>query len=123
MKCRICGKEFDKIRYSKPVDDICSSECHTENFWLEKIEYIDELTIINGECYHVGDEKSMSSFRGFCGKNFIIKYIDGINKDKTVFTTNLWYNGVIPEKFRDKLKDNAIFCKNRIDEFAENLMF
>lgn len=123
MKCKICGNEFDKRKYGVPYEDICSSECYKENFWLEKIEYIDELTIINGECYHVGDEKSTSSFRGFCGDKFIIKYINGVNKDKTVFTTNLWYNGVIPEKFRDKLKDNAIFCKSRIDEFAENLTF
>lgn len=121
MKCRICGKEFDKEKYGENYKDICSSECFNDAFWLEKIEYSDELLIINGECYHVGDEKSTSSFRGFCGNNFIIKYIDGINKDKTIFTTNLWYNGVIPEKFRDMLKDNAIFCKSKIDEFAENL--
>ena len=121
MKCRICGNEFDKIKWGGDYKDICSDKCFTNAFWLEKIDYIDELTIINGECYHIGKETA-KGFRGFCGKNFIIKYIDGINKDKTVFTTNLWYNGVIPDEFKDRLKDNAIFCKSRIDEFVEGLL-
>jgi len=121
MKCRICGEEFTKEKYGGDYKDICSSECFKDAFWLEKIEDKDVLTIINGECYHVGDEQSKSSFRGFDGSRFIIKYIDGDKKDKVIVTTNLWYNGVIPDKFRDKLKDNAIFCKSRIDEFAESL--
>jgi len=122
VKCRICDKDFVKEKYGGEYKDICSSECFNDAFWLEKIKDKDIITIIDGESYYIDDEKSNSSFRGFSGQKFIIKYIDGDKKDKVIVTTNLWYNGVIPEKFRDKLKNNAIFCKSRIDEFAESLL-
>lgn len=122
MICKICGISFDEERYSKPYDNICSSKCFDKQFWLEKIKNINDLTIVDGKCYYIDNENSTSSFRGYNSRHFLIKYIDGINKGKVVSTTNLWYNGEIPKEFRDKLKNNAIFCKSRIEEYADKIL-
>lgn len=105
MKCKICGKVFNEKHYMKPYEDICSGECFTKQFWKEIIAEKDKHTIINGECYAIGDEKDKSYFRGYAGRKFKIQ-----KDDNTVIeTTNLWYQGVIPEEFRNELKDNAKF--------------
>ena len=105
MKCKICGKAFDETHYGEPYQDICSSECYSKQFWIEKIEVKDKLTIINGECYFIGDENDTSYFRGHAGRKFKIQKDNG----EIIETTNLWYNGEIPEEFREELKDNAKF--------------
>ena len=109
MICEICGKEFDTSHYGKPYENICSSECFNDKFWLEKIEDKDNLTIVDGNCYwfnkHNPIKNTNTQWNGFAGRQFIIKY----NNGETYITNNLSHNGVIPDKFRDILCDNAEF--------------
>ena len=105
MKCRICGKEFNKIRWLKPYEDICSDKCYSTNFWNEIASDKDNHIFIDGVSYLIAPEDDDSPFRGSAGRNFKIKFDDG----KIVETTNLWCQGEIPEEFRDILKDNAKF--------------
>lgn len=81
--------------------------CFSCNFWQDKIEHADKYIRINGNCYHAGPEspQTPSSMRGFDGRRFIILMDDGTR----IETTNLWYQGVIPEHFQDELPDNAHF--------------
>lgn len=106
MRCVICGKEIEKSSYSNAV--LCSSECFHKHFWLEIIAEKDKHIIVNGECYYDGgnvDLKSPHGFLGFGGRRFWIRFKDG----KTSTTNNLWYNGKIPDEFRDRLPDTAEF--------------
>lgn len=113
MKCEICGKEIEKSMYYGSV--LCSSECHTEKYWLDRVKAIEkdpyEFTIIDGTCYHFDRdnpiEKDRRGFLGYDGRHFKIK----LNDDTTYETNNLWCNGDVPEKYKDKLKDNAVFVK------------
>ena len=57
MKCKICGKEFNKEYYSKPFENVCSSECFKEAYWLEIIKEKD----------HALDPKCVDDFCEFCG--------------------------------------------------------
>ena len=105
MKCRICGKEFNKIRWLKPYEDICSDKCFRMNFWNEIVAEKENHVFIDGKSYSIAPEDDDSPFRGCSGRHFKIKFDDG----KIVETTNLWCQGEIPEEFRDILKDNAKF--------------
>lgn len=114
MICEICGKEFDKRHYSDYSDykNICSSiECFNEKFWQEIVKEKDEHVIIKGKCYYFDKSEPIvdvnkKAFVGFGGRRFEIKMLD---TGKTTTTNNLWYNGEVPEEFRDRLPDNAEF--------------
>src|SRR5687768_2519908 len=61
---------------------------------------------VKGRHYTIEDEdKDLFGMRGFDGAEFTIKFHDG----RVVKTTNLWAQGVIPERFRGRLPDNAEF--------------
>jgi hypothetical protein len=61
----------------------------------------------NGHHYVIEADGSDNLFgmRGFGGEEFTIRFHDG----RVVKTTNLWAQGVIPERFRERLPDNAEF--------------
>lgn len=57
------------------------------------------------------------AFRGFSGRRFWIRFKDG----STLTTNNLWYQGKIPDEFRDELPDTAEFYTPDHIRFANNL--
>ena len=115
MKCIICGKEIQESSYSHKV--ICGDECFYIDFWNDKIEIKDDTQTarIDGKHYHIGNENSRSSFRGFGGSKNVIKFFDG----REVITTNLWHNGTIPESHKELLPDNAEFIIEEIKAVYE----
>lgn len=104
MKCVVCGKEMEKSKY---CGNICSDECFHNDYWGSKVKDKDKdnMVRIKGEHYYIGEEDSKSSFRGFSGMKYKIKFFDG----REVISTNLWYNGEIPDNFKELLPDNAEF--------------
>lgn len=114
MNCIICGKEIEKSSYSHKV--LCSSECFDIDYWNDQVKDKNDPRIvrINGEQYYIENENLKSSFRGFGGRKYKIRLFSGIE----ITTTNLWYNGEIPESHKELLPDNAEFIKDKIiDEF------
>lgn len=105
MICKICGKKFEKIRYASPNDNICGDACYTDNYWLNRVDNKDEYLIIHGNCYYVETERS-GGLMGFDGRRFRIRMLAD---SREIVTTNLWYNGEVPQKYRDMLPDNAEF--------------
>lgn len=105
LECEICGKQIEKSQYYNNV--ICSSECFTKHYWLERVKNKDskKQVIAKGVIYQIDSENDISSFRGFGGTKFVIHFFDG----RKVFTSNLWHNGTVPDEFRDQLPDNAEF--------------
>lgn len=97
MKCKCCGKET-------PSGD----KCFTCEFWedmLKRDQAEDSHLhfVAEGAHYCIGDEDSTSYFRGFDGAKVTITFNDGT----VVKSSNLWYQGEIPENFRDKFPDTA----------------
>ena len=105
MKCIICGKEIKESKYTNDI--LCSHKCFVKNFWNKIISEKDKHVIINGVCYTIGEPipSYHSQFAGFGGRVFYIKYFDG----RIVRTNNLWFNGDIPQEYREVLKDEAKF--------------
>lgn len=106
--CSECGNPIptrdEKLEYSG-VHVTCH-ECH---FWLKKVHFNDQQkarqVIVNGVHHMLGEETGSGPFRGFGGAEFTVCFNDG----RSVVSTNLWHQGVIPEHFRKLLPDNAYF--------------
>lgn len=107
--CKECGKEVT----DKDLHYICAEKlineqlCFDCDYWSEKLQCKDSAKSvrINGEQYWLAEEHTVSPFRGFDGQKFIILF----NNGKQIITTNLWYNGAIPEGFKSRLPNNAQF--------------
>jgi hypothetical protein len=105
--CKCCGGLISKPTVRMKTMMLCFS-C---DFWHNRIEEYKKsdpnLCIINGTQYQVlketGDDRR---FNGFAGRKFCIEK-DG----KQIITTNLWFCGDIPERFRSQMPDNAKFIK------------
>jgi hypothetical protein len=114
-KCKECGEEIktDCVdwRFAEPMIKKCV--CQKCSFWLEHAEHRDKFTVIIEEDdgsrrhYRVGrEQKNVPSFcKGFGGQRFKIRFLDG----RFLETTNLWHQGIIPERFYDRLPVNAEF--------------
>jgi hypothetical protein len=115
--CSWCNKEVTSTSYCAPYgprmnkDKLCFSCVHWD---LESNKNDPRRVIIDGYCYGVGDKEPPRDGKGrvrgemwgFGGRRFDIEIIATGQK----FTThNLWGGGNIPERFREKLPDNARF--------------
>jgi hypothetical protein len=110
FKCKECHKEEDETKWADGKDLLLAEECFDCNYWMKRVrgEYGRTQTIVEGVMYQIGREDAVG-MRGFDGQNWNIKFNDG----RIIHTTNLWYNGRIPKKFKDRLPDNAIFIKEK----------
>ena len=118
VRCEICGKEIEKSKYSGCI--ICSGECFDKNFWKRIIKEKEKHIIINGVCYcDAGnvDNPLQSMFLGHSGRRFWIRF----KNDSTLTTNNLWYQGEIPDEFRDELPDTAEFYTPDHIKFVNSL--
>lgn len=104
--CKECGKIENSKHYTTGANLLAHQLCFHCDFWTDYVEQKDrpEMVVIDNAHYVVGDEKpSIWGVRGFAGRKFVIEFFDG----RKVTTTNLWYQGNIPERFLERLPDNA----------------
>lgn len=108
--CIICAASFTKSRASYRSYPLCSQQCFTANFWLEKVVWHHNgdktedgrrVARINGEHYILGVGKGLA--RGYGGRRFEIIF----NTGETVICNDLWSQGTIPPAFKEVLQDNA----------------
>jgi len=116
--CRECSRPYS-AHYCEPYKSqmIAANTCFNCTFWLERLIEQGQpgRLSINGTCYAfdikrplLPDEPSSmyGSSRGFGGRRFKIRML----ADGTIHeTNNLWSQGTIPARFRDRLPDNAAF--------------
>lgn len=103
ITCKECGAKEETTRYHNWYDLESRQECHECNFFLHADKRF--RIIVNGEMYYVGPETDNPKYKGFGGRTFIIRK----NGGEKIITTNLNYNGIVPDCLRDRLPDNAIF--------------
>jgi hypothetical protein len=63
--------------------------------------------VVDGTHYYLGDDrKQPGEFKGFAGRRWEIEFFDG----RRIGTNDLWYQGVVPPKWRERYPDNARFA-------------
>ena len=110
MKCNECNEEYSMKRTTREADGYCF-DC---SFWLGHIArrignnapWRDSSVIVNHTAYHVNPDGE-GGFRGHGGHKFKIQFFDG----RQVVSHNLWCQGDIDERFRDRLPNNAEFVE------------
>lgn len=110
ITCKECGKAVEQRYIPKTQKEMNRlSLCFTCLFWTEKLQYVNHPHVarIDGTQYVIGEEHQKYAPRGFGGLRFDIQFHDG----RKVTTNNLWCNGDIPEHFRARLPDNAVFLR------------
>jgi hypothetical protein len=116
-ECKECGikvQDTDMTFFENFNQELKDAKlCFNCHFWYEKIgvKDSDKVARINKVHYLIGVELDSPSFmKGHGGQKFVIKFKDG----REVTTTNLWCQGGIPERFQDRLPDNAEFLVDPI---------
>ena len=114
VRCHECDQD-DEACYMEPTASrmIKMHLCFKCLFWVEKLEidkgpHANRVARVAGTQYWIGDDPKRGDYAsglGYGGQRFHIRWHDGREK----VTTNLWCNGKIPEHFKERLPDNAIF--------------
>ena len=112
-----CGQVWDKSQWhhiEEPNGDKKPDECFYCYCWRGNLESDsktpDKVVIVNGDHYQIGNEPSKdhpTGMYGYGGSEFRIQFNDG----RQVITHNLWHQGTIPEYWKAKFPDNAIFVQ------------
>jgi len=96
--------------------------CFTCNFWHELISIRREnrSVRVGGAHFLIGPEPEPGERRqdsrdfGFGGARFVIRFTDMATRPREeveVVSHNLWSQGTVPARFRDRLPNNAIFLE------------
>lgn len=90
---------------------------HSDDFWgpggRRDGDDPQKRVVINGEHYMLGDDspRTPKGIKGFGGARFDIEFFDG----RIVSTCDLWHQGTVPPKWRDRYPDNARWIVPAID--------
>lgn len=106
--CKECGDVGYSLDWCRAAREelerrgCCFTCCH----WLTLIEQGGNV-VVEGNHYLLGPEVPymLPIARGFGGRHVCIRFFDG----RGVCSSNLWHQGAIPERFRERLPDNAVF--------------
>lgn len=89
-------------------------ECFGCNFWLNLVRRADDLRHVRveegGQVGHYTICGATGGTRGYGGHRFDIEWLDGRTPPRAT-TNNLWHQGVVPERFLDRLPVNARFVR------------
>lgn len=105
-KCTFCGKEHDGASVLN-TDQVERGLCFTCAFWFEKVAVKDDPLVARVDGTHYWIEENDTTFKGFGGHDFTIKFDDG----REVASSNLWCQGHIPPQFKELLPNNAQFLR------------
>lgn len=113
IDCVECGLRFNPDRWMTKEKLRNLGECHTCNFWLDLIRVSGDKqwARIGGNHYQLHDygrpvSGGDSRFKGSAGRCFTVRFTDA-REPAEIETRDLWCQGRIPERFRDRLPDNA----------------
>ena len=108
--------------FQPALDQGLCFHCH---FWIKQMETRPErAVIVNGVHYRMGEEpsdpRSYRGMLGFGGAEWKIQFKDG-REPALVVSHNLWHQGHIPDRFKDRLPDNAEFIpKPELETFPKD---
>jgi len=116
-QCRECGEEhFGNWCEEVSAALVEAQLCWSCFFWLRHVQQAGapNQVRVEGQLYYILPDNATQvvSAKGSGGLTFHLKFLDG-RAESFVTTTNLWTCGPIPEAFRDRLPDNAVFTDHK----------
>lgn len=109
--CIECDKHETGSWMTSCAERLIDAElCFNCEFWSDYVARRHDSAVVRvgGKHYYIGPENSApNSCKGYGGTKWVIKFHDG----RDVISTNLWHQGVIPDRFSARLPDNAEFVK------------
>lgn len=116
-RCVECGDPRNYGRWNDGTQARMDAQgvCLTCLFWRDRVaEHGPKVAIVDGERFSISPDmpRGYQGFIGHGGAEFRIRFHDGRN----VVTRNLWAQGRVPDHFRDRLPNNAVFL--RIGEYG-----
>lgn len=115
--CKICNSKDSSDEWIDGEQMLEEKLCFTCWFWNNNLiaDKNRKYAVIKGEHY-VLESHTDSYFKGFGGSKFYIKFNDG----HIEFCDNLWYQGEIPQEWKEKFPDNAEFITKEEFERSQN---
>lgn len=113
ITCTVCSDD-DELKYNGKIGERMRAHlvCFSCAFWQALIEQDasdpENVVIVNGSHYLIRPDLAPHKpkfLAGFGGTRWDIRFLDG----HQVVSHNLWAQGVIPERWRGALPDNARF--------------
>lgn len=118
VSCKECGT-VDTLRWDDSTNKrlVEWQVCFTCYHWLENMELDkaqpDIFAIVDAHHYVIGTEPSANAPRyllGFGGARKHFRFHDG----REVISHNVWYQGKIPNHFRERMPDNAVIITTSV---------
>ncbi len=111
--CRTCGKHVRTTFVPETQKKLMEKNiCFHCNYWEDRCELGKKphSIVVGHVAYtaHKTQPGEPSSFRGFGGSKFRFRRL---GSEEIEECTNMWYQGPIPERYWDRLPDNAEFVK------------
>lgn len=118
ITCHICGQESGTHYVEGTARRLRETQtCFTCDFWLEKIRWEEQPVPdhkpvrVDGRHYCYDPRRPVvrgddAKWLGHGGRVFKVAFLDTAD---VVEVNNLWHQGEIPERFRARLHDNALF--------------
>lgn len=98
--CVVCGAETTE-HHPEYIDAQRCSDCA---FWMMRIALNSERVFQeNGNSYFIGYETDYP--KGFGGRCWRVEFTDG---RPPMETDSLWHGGIVPDRFKAQLPDNAV---------------
>ena len=98
MVCKHCGCNIES-----GYENLREDTCFTCNYWLDQASSREDAVVYKGVHRRISDEATTSPFRGCGGAKFRVIF----NDDREVFSTNMWYQGKIPQHMLHLFPDNV----------------
>lgn len=106
--CRECGLIF-ATTFVEPVKAklLAQNICHSCNHFRELCKSKNGIRVNGGHYLDGGQRGGNTTWNGFGGRIFRVRMFDG----REFETNNMWFQGNIPQHFRERLPDNAEFIE------------
>lgn len=105
--CKECGEQDDPAKWIGGEKIAASGYCFRCKHWADLIAIKDRADVVRvkNTHYQIGTARTPSRHNGFGGHRFKIRFHDG----REVETVDLWCQGGIPDRFKERMPDNAVF--------------
>lgn len=105
--CRECGTTVNAAEWVNVGELERERLCNDCLKWMKLTRFADRPEVVRvGGVHYIVHPDDAENWRGSDAREYHVRFLDG----RELQTTNLWSQGVIPARWRERLPDNAVLC-------------